>query len=156
MKKDEWHVNLATVPFVLAALVLFAVPLHAQTATPIFVELKFPEPTVVARYQAAQQRKAFDHNQHRAAIRLAQDQFLQDLVVGGIPYKLTSTTLALPTGGLNVPDRYTDLINAVRLEVGGWDVAKIRRMSAVKHSTLSVADSSMALLTPSSGLPLGV
>ncbi|MBI1950458.1 MAG: S8 family serine peptidase, partial [Acidobacteria bacterium] len=137
--RDLGRLARAFVPVILvAAMVLIAAPLYAQTATPIFVELKSPEPTVVARYQAAQQGKSFDENQHRAGIHLAQDQFLQELVAAGIPYTLTSTTLALPTGGLSVADRYTELINAVRLEVGGWNVGKIRRMTTVKHISVDV------------------
>src|SRR5712692_1676201 len=119
-----------TLALVLAA---FAVPLYAQTTTPIFVELNSPAPVVVARYQAAQAGQPFDENLYRASVRLAQDQFLQQLVTSGIPYTLSSTSLSLPTGTVSVPDRYTDLINAVRLEVSGWDVRKSRQMSAVKQ-----------------------
>lgn len=137
--RDVGRLARAIVPVILVvAMVAITAPLYAQTATPIFVELRSPEPTVVARSQASQQGKTFDENQHRAEIRLAQDQFLQGLVAAGIPYTLTSTTLALPTRGLSVPDRYTELINAVRLEVGGWNVGKIRRMSAVKHISVDV------------------
>src|SRR5713226_8074990 len=122
------------------ALVLaaFAVPLYAQTTTPIFVELNSPAPVVVARYQAAQAGQPFDENLCRASVRLAQDQFLQQLVTSGIPYTLSSTSLSLLTGAVSVPDRYTDLINGVRLEVSGWDVGKIRQMSVVKHISVDV------------------
>ncbi|PYS95529.1 MAG: hypothetical protein DMF50_08395 [Acidobacteria bacterium] len=117
---------------------LSGAPLRAQTTTPIFVELKSPDPVVVARARAAAQGKAFDEAQQRSSIRLAQDQLLQGLVTAGIPYTLTSTTLVLSGGSMSLPDRYADLINAVRLEVGGWDVGKIRRMSAVKHISVDV------------------
>ena len=117
---------------------LSSTPLGAQTTTPIFVELRSPDPVVVARARAAAQGKAFDEALQRSSIRLAQDQLLQGLVAAGIPYTLTSTTLALPSGAMSLPDRYADLINAVRLEVGGWDVGRIRRMSAVKHISVDV------------------
>src|SRR6266849_2783216 len=83
----------------------FAVPLCAQTTTPIFVELNSPAPVVVARYQAAQAGQPFDENLYRASVRLAQDQFLQQLVTSSIPYTLSSTSLSLPTGIVSVPDR---------------------------------------------------
>src|SRR5712692_10961276 len=130
-----------TLALVLAA---FAVPLYAQTTTPIFVELNSPAPVVVARYQAAQTGQPFDENLYRASVRLAQDQFLQQLVSSGIPYTLSSRSLSLPTGIVSVPDRYTDLINGVRLEVSGWDVGKIRQMSTVKH--ISVDEPSQLVL----------
>lgn len=117
---------------------LVGAPTLGQAVTPIFVELKEPPPTVVARYQSAQQGQPFDEDLHRAAVRLAQDQFLQQLVASGIPYSLASTTLALPGGPLSVPDRHTDLINALRLEVAGWDVARIRKMSTVRHISVDV------------------
>lgn len=125
------------VPGLLLGVILSALTLSAQT-TPIFVELKSPKPTVVASYEAAQAGEPFDAELHRAAIRLAQDQFLQDLVAGGIPYALTSTVVVLPSGEVSVPDRYTELINAVRLEVSGWDVARVRQMSAVQHISVDV------------------
>src|SRR5713101_1057796 len=111
------------------ALAAFAIPLCAQTTTPIFVELNSPAPVVVARYNAAQAGQPFDENLYRASVRLAQDQFLQQLVSSGIPYTLSSTTVTLATGAVGIPDRYTNLINAVRLQVSGWDVGKIRQMS---------------------------
>lgn len=109
-----------------------------EIITPIFVELHQPAPTVVARYEAARRGEAFDDALHRAAVRLAQDQFLQDLIAGGVPYTLTATTVVTEDGGTDIPDRYTDLINAVRLEVSGWDVAEIRRMPEAKHISVDV------------------
>src|SRR5439155_7604908 len=117
---------------------LSSTPLGAQTTTPIFVELRSPDPVVVARARAAARGTTFDESLQRSSIRLAQDQLLQGLVTAGIPYTLTSTTLVLSGGSMSLPDRYADLINAVRLEVGGWDVGKIRRMSAVKHISVDV------------------
>jgi hypothetical protein len=134
---------LAVVLLALLALVAVTMPAAGspaagQSATPIFVELRSPEPVVVARYQAARQKQAFDEGRHRAAIRQAQDQFLLGLAGAGVPYILTRTTFALPSGGLEVPDRYADLINAVRLEVDGWDVGRIRALSAVKQISVDV------------------
>src|SRR5713101_3073338 len=136
MKVQKVRVPLTVIlALVLAAL---AIPLCAQTTTPIFIELNSPDPVVVARYNAAQAGQPFDENLYRASVRLAQDQFLQQLVTTGIPYTLTGTLLSLPTGAVSVPDSYTDLINGVRLEVSGWDVGKIRQMSAVKQISVDV------------------
>src|SRR5712692_736702 len=138
-EEGSMRVQKASLPLIVAlALAAFVVPLCAQTTTPIFIELNSPDPVVVARYNAAQAGQPFDENLYRASVRLAQDQFLQQLVTTGIPYTLTGTLLSLPTGAVSVPDRYTDLINGVRLEVSGWDVGKIRQMSAVKQISVDV------------------
>ena len=143
MRRPSAGSRLGYVLAILFVLVLVTVPAAGPppggaVTTPIFVELESPEPVVVARYRAAQQKKTFDESRHRAAIRQAQDQFLQGLAGAGVPYTLTRTTYALPSGGVEVPDRYADLINAVRLEVGGWDVGRIRAMDAVRHISVDV------------------
>src|SRR5712692_11805997 len=144
-EEGSMRVQKASLPLIVAlALAAFVVPLCAQTTTPIFIELNSPDPVVVARYNAAQAGQPFDENLYRASVRLAQDQFLQQLVTSGIPYTLSSRSLSLPTGAVSVPDRYTDLINGVRLEVSGWDVGKIRQMSTVKH--ISVDEPSQLVL----------
>lgn len=126
--------------FVLSGLSLglLAVAPYAQEITPLFVELKDPPPTVVARYEAAQRGEAFDEGQHRTLVRQAQDQFLQQLAAAGIAHSLTSTRLAVASEEIDVPDRYADLINALRLEVGGWEVRTIRRLNAVRHLSVDV------------------
>jgi len=111
----------------------FAVPLSAQTTTPIFVELNSPTPTVVASFQAAEAGQTFDAALYRASVLLAQDNFLQQLTASGISYTLTSTTLQLASGTVKLPDRYTDLINAMHLIVAPPDVARIRANPNVKH-----------------------
>src|SRR3989454_12857810 len=102
---------LLTLALVLAA---FAVPLGAQTATPIFVELNSPAPTAVASFQAAEAGQTFDAALYRASVLLSQDGFLQQLTAAGINYTLTDTTLQLASGGVKIPDRYTDLIKIGR------------------------------------------
>jgi hypothetical protein len=106
--------------------------LQAQTNA-IYVELTSPAPTAVARYQAAQAGQAFNDTVHRASIASAQDDFLRQLTAAGIPYTVTSTTAIVGTGQVSVPDRYSELINAVRLQVAGADVGRIRNNQAVKH-----------------------
>ncbi len=105
----------------------------AQATTGIFVELRHPAPTAVARYQAEQQGQPFDEDLHRSAILLAQDEFLARLQTAGIAYQLTSSTLQTAAGTVDLPHRYTTLINAVRLDVAGWDVGLVRRLPEVKH-----------------------
>jgi len=111
----------------------FAVPLSAQTTTPIFVELNSPAPTVVASLQAAEAGQTFDAALYRASVLLAQDNFLQQLTASGISYTPTSTTVQLASGSVKLPDRYTDLINVMHLIVAPPDVARIRANPNVKH-----------------------
>ncbi len=133
MRTENWLVTAA-----LALLVSGSAVQGAEVVTPIFVELASPAPTVVARHQAAQAGQAFDEALHRASVRLAQDEFLQSLVLAGIPYTLTETEVVTAAGVTAVPDRYTELINAVRLQVDGWDVGAIRRRPEVRHISVDV------------------
>lgn len=132
--------RIAAAKFLLAsgALALLAATGYAQEATPIFVELNSPEPTAVARYQAASAGQPFDADLHRASVRLAQDNFLSDLTAAGIAYTLTNTSVLVGGSTVAVPDRYTELINAVRLEVAGLDVARIRAHPNVRQITVDV------------------
>src|SRR2546425_13038668 len=99
-------VQKASLPLTLAlVLAAFAVPLGAQTTTPIFVELNSPAPTAVASFQAAEAGQTFDAALYRASVLLAQDNFLQQLTAAGITYTLTNTTLQLASGGVKLPDR---------------------------------------------------
>jgi len=124
-----------TLVLVLAAL---AVPLGAQTGTPIFVELNSPAPTAVASFQAAEAGQTFDAALYRASVLLSQDGFLQQLTAAGISYTLTNTTLQLASGTIKLPDRYTDLINAMHLIVAGNDVARVRANPNVRHISVDV------------------
>lgn len=80
---------------------------------------------MVARYEAQQAGQAFDAELHRASIRLAQDNLLSELTAGGVIYRVTSTE-AVGGSTLPLPDRYTELINAVRLEALAEDIGRIR------------------------------
>ncbi|MGH9787362.1 MAG: S8 family serine peptidase, partial [Candidatus Acidiferrales bacterium] len=117
-----------------AGVLLPAATLEAQT--PVFVELKSPAPTVVARYEAQQAGQPFDAELHRASIRLAQDNFLNELTAAGVIYQLTNTTALVAGVEVNVADRYTELINAVRLSVTGEDVRRVRDNPNVAHITV--------------------
>jgi hypothetical protein len=124
-----------TLALVLAA---FAVPLCAQTTTPIFVELNSPAPTAVAAFAAAEAGQTFDEVTYRATVLLSQDTFLQQLTAAGIAYTVTNTTLQLASGTVTLPDRYTDLINAIHMVVAPADVARVRANPNVKHITVDV------------------
>lgn len=102
----------------------------ANVMTPVFVELASPKPMVVARYEAAQRGEAFDEELHRASIRMAQDAFLNSLLISGVGYNLSASELVT---GIVKEHRFTDLINAVRLEALGWDMSLIRNTPNVKH-----------------------
>ncbi len=104
-----------------------------QAQTPIFVELNSPAPTVVARWEAAQAGTAFDAELHRGSIRLAQDEFLSGLTASGVSYTLTSTDLAAGGGTVSVPNRYSELINAVHLVAAAEQIGLIRAHPNVKH-----------------------
>jgi subtilisin family serine protease len=119
-------------------MLLSAGSVFAQAGTPIFVELKSPAPKAVARFQAKRTGKTFDEALYRAALELAQNDFLQQLTNAGVPYTLTSTPVGVPSGAIQVPDRYTELINAVRLIVAGNDVRRVRANPNVKHITVDV------------------
>ena len=123
---------------VLGTLVLLAAPLCAQTTTPIFVELNSPAPTAVAAFAAAEAGQTFDEVTYRATVLLSQDTFLQQLTASGIAYTVTNTTLQLASGTVTLPDRYTDLINAVHMTVAPADVARVRANPHVKHITVDV------------------
>src|ERR1041384_5412814 len=116
----------------------FSSAVRARADTPIYVELTSPEPTAVARYDAQQAGKIFDADLHRAAIRQAQDELLAQLSAAGVAYTLTSTSVLLGGKPTDVPDRYTELINAVRLTVAGTDVRTVRQNPRVKHINLDV------------------
>jgi subtilisin family serine protease len=111
---------------------------RASTVTAIYVELRSPAPTVVARHEAESAGRSFDAGLHRAAIRLAQDSFLGDLTAAGIPFTLLSTTAIVAGSAVTVPDRYAELINALRLEVAGEDVRRVRAHPAVRHISLDL------------------
>ncbi len=132
---------------VFGAMVMFAGSLSAQSGTPIFVELNSPAPTAVASFLAAESGQPFDPNLYRASVLLSQDGFLQQLTAAGISYTLTNTTLQLASGTVTLPDRYTDLINAVHLVVNGNDVGHIRANPNVKH--ISVDEPLQLLLNTS-------
>ncbi|NNF51822.1 MAG: S8 family serine peptidase [Gammaproteobacteria bacterium] len=102
----------------------------ANIMTPVFVELASPKPMVVARYEAAQRGEAFDEELHRASIRMAQDAFLNNLLIAGVGYNLSASELV---SGVVKEHRFTDLINAVRIEALGWDMSLIRNTPNVKH-----------------------
>lgn len=110
---------------------LFALTATAQTN--VYVELKSPAPVVVARYQAQKAGLPFNAETHRTQIRAAQDQLLAELAAAGVSYSLTSTSVKLGAGDVAVPDRYSELINAVRLAVTPDHVALIRANDRVKH-----------------------
>ncbi len=132
------HHHLAVAGLVAALLVVvpLTVPAHAGAATGIFVELADPAPVGVAQWEAAQAGETFDAAAHRAAIRAAQDAFLQSLAGAGIAYTLTSTGVDTPAGAIQLENRYTELINAIHLQVGGADVIRVRRMPSVRHVSL--------------------
>ncbi|HEY3176227.1 MAG TPA: Ig-like domain-containing protein [Candidatus Polarisedimenticolia bacterium] len=112
-------------------------PIRATvTTTAVFVELTQPEPVVVARWKAERQGRPFDVAAHRASIRASQDAFLQKLAVAGITGSLTQTGLLTGTQTLPVEDRFLELINAVRLNVVGTDVIRIRKLPEVRHVSL--------------------
>jgi hypothetical protein len=117
----------------LPLMMLFPAAVRAQAVTPIFVELKSPAPTVVARWQAAQAGTAFDEELHRASIRLAQDTFLSELTGSGVSYTLTSTQVLVGGSAVSVPDRYTELINALHLVAAAEEIGRIRANPSVEH-----------------------
>src|SRR2546427_7310200 len=53
-------------------------------------------------------------------------------------YRSGSLTLQLASGGVKLPDRYTDLINAIHMVVAGPDVARIRANPNVRHISVDV------------------
>src|ERR1041384_5868412 len=136
MKENACSHSTAVIVAVLT--LLFGSAIQTRGDTPIFVELKSPEPTAVARYEAEKAGKIFDAELHRAAIRQAQDELLAQLSAAGVAYTLTSTSVLLGGKPTDVPDRYTELINAVRLTVAGTDVRTVRQNPRVKHINVDV------------------
>lgn len=124
--------NRSRVIFLTGFLFLLALSAEAQT-TPVYVELKSPAPTAVARYDAQQAGQPFDAELHRAAIRLAQDNFLNELTAAGVVYTVTSTAVVVGGDTVAISDRYTELINAVRLDALAEDIGRIRTNPNVKH-----------------------
>ncbi len=122
----------------LGVMFLLTEPLGAQTGTATFVELNSPVPTAVASFQAAEAGQAFDPALYRASVLLSQDNFLQQLTASGITYTLTNTTLQLASGTVTLPDRYTDLINAIHMVVAPADVARIRANPNVRDISVDV------------------
>lgn len=122
----------------LVAVPLCAATLAAQTTTAIFVELNSPAPTAAAAFNAAEAGQTFDEATYRASVLLGQDNLLQQLTAAGINYTLTNTTAIVGGNAVTVPDRYTDLINAVHLVVAPADVRRIRANPNVKHISVDV------------------
>ncbi len=119
-----------------AALLLPAL-LVAGSPTAIYVELSNPRPVAVARFEAQRAGAPFDADLHRAAIRAAQDELLSQLTVAGVGYTLTSSSVSLGGVQVNVPHRFSELVNAVRLEVAGDDVRAVRTNPMVRHVSVS-------------------
>ncbi|MBT8095872.1 MAG: S8 family serine peptidase [Woeseia sp.] len=104
----------------------------ANQMTPVFVELKSPKPTVVARFEAAQRGEYFDEELHRANVRAAQDDYLNSLLISGVAYNLSGSQLA---NGIIKDHRFTDLVNAIRIEALATDMSVVRNTPNVKHVT---------------------
>jgi hypothetical protein len=120
-----------------AGAALASTPVGAgDAATAVFVELKEPEPVVVARWRAARDGRTFDAAAHRAAIRASQDAFLDKVTLAGIAATLTRTGLLTGTRTLPIEDRFSEPINAVRIGLAGADVIRIRNMPEVRHVSL--------------------
>jgi hypothetical protein len=137
MRKRFVVVMLAVAAVLAGTGALYVAPAGATgNSAAVFVELAQPEPVVVARWHAGRQGEPFDAAAHRSAIRSAQDAFLQQLGAAGINATLTESGLLTGTQTLVLEDRYSELINAVRLVVAGDDVIRIRRMPEVRHVSL--------------------
>jgi len=125
-------------PFVVVALI--CVPEGTFTQLPgrsrIVVELSAPEATVVTADAARRAGRSFDAAAHEEAIAVAQNALLEDLKSRGIDAVVTTTTLYL-AGGLQPaqPNRFSELINAIGLDVPSAAVDAIRAMASVRYVT---------------------